>query len=161
MQKKIYSVLACIFFFTLVTHAQDEYLKIDTSVTPTSISQGEEGVLKIKITPRSDIKIPSISSHLGFMIKFEDNANLSFPKVFFTASELDLQMKQENDSVYLEFEKEIPITFKVAEDSLLGKHKISGEVIFTAVFKDNWSVKTYQKFNADFYSKRNRKTRKR
>lgn len=149
-----------IFFFTLAAYPQDEYLKIDTSVSPSSISRGEEGVLKIKITPRSDIKIPSISSHLGFMIKFEDDANLSFPKVFYTASELDLQMKQENDSVYLDFEKEIPITFKVTEDSLAGKHQINGEVIFTAVFKDNWSVKTHQKFNADFSSKGNRKTRK-
>jgi hypothetical protein len=144
----------------LVSLSQEEYLKIDASVSPASIKQGEEGVLKIKITPRGDIKIPSISSHLGFMIKFEDNANLSFPKVFFTASELDLQMKQEDDSVYLDFEKEIPITFKVSEGSLIGKHKISGEVVFTAVFKDNWSVKTYQKFNADFSSKRNRAIRK-
>jgi hypothetical protein len=150
-------VLFGLLFFNLITHSQEDYLKINTSIKPSSIQQGEEGVLKIKITPRDDIKI---SSYLGFMIKLDDNQNLSFPKVFFTASELDLQSKQENDTVYLELEKEIPIPFKVNENSLIGKHKISGEVIFTAIFKDKWSLKTYQKFYADFISKRNRKPRK-
>ncbi len=157
MQKKIYFVSFCLLFLNIITHSQDDYLKINTSIKPSSIQQGEEGVLKIKITPRSDIKI---SSYLGFMIKLDDNQNLSFPKVFFTASELDLQSKQENDTVYLELEKEIPISFKVNENSLIGKHKISGEVIFTAIFKDKWSLKTYQKFYASFISKRNRKPRK-
>ena len=157
MQKKIYFVSFCLLFLNIITHSQDDYLKINTSIKPSSIQQGEEGVLKIKITPRSDIKI---SSYLGFMIKLDDNQNLSFPKVFFTASELDLQSKQENDTVYLELEKEIPIRFKVNENSLIGKHKIKGEVIFTAIFEDKWSLKTYQKFFANFISKRNRKPRK-
>jgi len=157
MSKKIYFVLFWLLFLNLITHSQDDYLKINTSINPSSIRQGEEGILKIKIIPRSDIKI---SSYLGFMIKFDDNENLSFPKVFFTASELDLQSKQENDTVYLELEKEIPIRFKVNENSLIGKHKIKGEVIFTAIFEDKWSLKTYQKFFANFISKRNRKPRK-
>ncbi len=157
MRKKIYLVSLCLFFLNLITFSQDDYLKINTSVDPSSIQQGEEGVLKIKIIPRNDIKI---SSCLGFMIKLHDNENLSFPKVFFTASELDLQSKQEDDTLYLELEKEIPIRFKVNENSLIGKHKISGEVTFTAVFKDKWSLKTYQKFYADFISKSNRKLRK-
>lgn len=152
MRKKIYTILTCIFFLTITSHSQEDYLKIDTSVNPINIYQGKGGVLKIKITPRSDIKI---SSFLGFMIKLDDNADLSYPKVFFTASELDLQSKQENDTLYLELAKEIPIPFKVNSNSLTGKHKISGEVVFTAVFKDNWSLKTYQKFYADFISIRN------
>ncbi|MDQ1352661.1 MAG: hypothetical protein QG657_2967 [Acidobacteriota bacterium] len=154
MQKKIFTILTCLFLLTISSHSQEDYLKIDTIVNPTNICQGQGGVLKIKITPRSDIKI---SSFLGFMIKLDDNANLSYPKVFFTASELDLQSKQENDTLYLELAKEIPIPFKVNGNSLIGKHQISGEVVFTAVFKDNWSLKTYQKFYADFISIRNQK----
>lgn len=157
MRKKIYTILACIFFLAITSYSQEDYLKIATSVNPINICQGKGGVLKIKITPRSDIKI---SPFLGFMIKLDDNANLSYPKVFFTASELDLQSKQENDTLYLELAKEIPIPFKVNGNSLTGKHKISGEVVFTAVFKDNWSLKTYQKFYADFISIRNQKESK-
>ncbi len=157
MQKRSYFGLICLLLLIVPSYSQEDFLKIDTSVNPASIRQGEEGVLKLKITPRSDIKI---SSYLRFMIKLDDDTNLSFPKVFFTASELDLESKQENDTVYLELEKEIAIPFKVNENSLIGKHKIRGEVVYTAVFKDNWSLKTYKKFKADFISKRSRKIRK-
>ena len=53
--------------------------------------------------------------------------------------------------------KQIEIPFKVQENSLLGRHRISGEVVFTAVSKDNWSLKTYQKFYSEFISQRNQK----
>ena len=154
MQKKIY--FALIFFIagtlTLTHFSQEEYLRIAVNVEPRSIKQGKEGVLKLKITPKNGIKI---SSHPEFIIKLDKNNNLSFSKVFFTASELDFPTSQENDTVFLSLEKEVPINFKVNEDSLIGKHKISGEVVFTAVFNDKWSLKTYQKFYADFVSRKN------
>lgn len=151
-------ILTTIIFLTgFFAQAQEDYLKIDITVNPSLIGRGEQGILKLKITPRSDLKISSIP---GFMIKFDDNQNLSFPKVFYTASELDLESKQEKDTVYYEFGKEIPLPFKVSNNSLLGKQKISGEIIFTAIFKDNWSLKTYQKFYADFISKKDNKVKK-
>ncbi|MCP5052104.1 MAG: hypothetical protein GY940_33355 [bacterium] len=137
--------------------SQEDYLKITASVEPPNIKQGKEGILKIKFTLKKDIKI---SSHPKFMINLEKNNNLTFSKLFFTASELDFQTKQENGAVLLELDKEVPIQFKVNEDSLLGKHRIRGEVVYTAIFKDNWSLKTYQKFSVDFVSKRNRKRKK-
>lgn len=136
--------------------SQEDYLKISATIEPDTIKQGEEGTLKIKITPRNGLKI---SSHPDFMIKFDKNNNLAFSKVFFTASELDFQTVQENDHVFLQLDKEVTINFKVNEDALIGKHRITGEVVFTAVFKDNWSVKTYQRFRIDFNSRKNRKLR--
>jgi hypothetical protein len=155
MRKKILTALILFAAGTLTMYQfpQDDYLKISVNVDPQKIKQGNEGSLKIKITPKPGIKI---SSYPEFMIKLDKNNNLSFSKLFFTASELDLQTKQENGTVLLELEKEVDIKFKVHEDSLIGKHKISGEVVFTAVSKDNWALKTYQKFNADFISRRNR-----
>ncbi len=158
MQKTSYFLSVCLLILGLSLHAQEEYLKIDANVTPDNVRQGKEAVLKIKITPRTGIKI---SSYHGFMIKLDDNPNLSFPKVFFTDRELDINTIQEKDVVYLELEKEIPIIFKVKDTALIGKQKISGEVVFTAVFKDNWSLKTYQKFNTDFSSKKKRRNLKR
>jgi hypothetical protein len=156
MQKKIYFGLILIFTVIFVNApSQEDYLKITASVDPRSIKQGEEGTLKIKITPSNSLKI---SSHPEFMIKLDKNNNISFAKLFFTASELDLPTRQENDAVFLDLDKEVSVSFKVNEDSLLGRHRISGEVVFTAVFKkDNWSLKTYQKFTTNFTSKRNRK----
>jgi hypothetical protein len=157
MLKKILLLIVIFLFFCSIHFPQEDYLKISTTVTPKTILQGEEGTLKIKITPKNGLKI---SSHPELIIKLESNSGFSFPKVFFTASELNFQTKQENDAILLDLEKEIEIPFKVNENSLIGKHKISGEVVFTAVFKDNWSLKTYQKFIANFNSKKNFKKKK-
>jgi hypothetical protein len=156
MQKKTYFVLIFLFAIMLSSASEEDYLKIDASVEPRSVKQGEEGALKIKITPKNGIKI---SSHPEFMIRLDKNSNFSFAKSFFTASELDFQTRHENEAVFLELEKELSVFFKVNADALIGKHTISGEILFTAVFKDNWSLKTYQKFNVDFFSLKNEKAR--
>jgi hypothetical protein len=156
MQRKKYFVLIMLLAF-ICSHASDEdYLKINARIEPVSIKQGEEGALKIKISPKNGIKI---SSHPEFMIRLDKSNDFSFPKLFFTASELDFQTTRDNEAVFLELEKEVNILFKVNDDSLIGKHTVSGEIVFTAVFKDNWSLKTYQKFNVDFVSLRNQKTK--
>ncbi len=151
MQRKIIFILIMIAVALLTSFqtTEDDYLKITANVAPQYIKQGNEGTLKIRITPKNGIRI---SPHPDFVIRLDTNTNLSFSKLFFTASELDFQTKQENGAVFLELEKEVDIRFKVHPDSLIGKQKISGEVIFTAVFKDNWSLKTYQKFDIDFNS---------
>jgi len=157
MIKKFSLLFLMILTLTVFHFSQEDYLKISTNVTPKTILQGEEGILKIKITPKNGLKI---SSHPELIIKLESNSGFSFPKVFFTASELNFQTKQENDAILLDLEKEIEIPFKVNKNSLIGKHKISGEVVFTAVFKDQWSLKTYQKFITNFFSKKNLKKKK-
>jgi hypothetical protein len=149
-----FSILLTIGLLSLFQFPQEDYIKISTTVEPSNIKQGNEGVLKIKITPKQGYKI---STHPEFMIKLDENNNLSFSKLFFKASELDFETKQENGAVLLELEKEVDIRFKVKEDALLGKHQIRGEVVFTAVSNDSWALKTYKKFAVDFVSSRNRK----
>jgi hypothetical protein len=153
-------ILMLIGLFTSFHYSQEDYIKISAIVEPRNIKQGNEGVLKIKITPKPGYKI---STHPEFMIKLDENNNLSFSKLFFKASELDFETKQENGAVLLELEKEVNIRFKVNDEALIGKQRIRGEVIFTAVSKDSWALKTYKKFAVDFVSKRNRnlKTKKR
>ena len=157
MHRRVLITGLVLLIFGVFGFANDHYLKIDTNVNPKTIKQGYEGVLKIKITPKDGIKI---SSHPEFIIKLNDNQNVTFSKKFFTATELDYQTTQENGTIFLELEKEVPIPFKVNENSLRGKLIISGEVVFTAVTADNWSLKTYQKFNADLRSKQNLNSKK-
>lgn len=133
--------------------AQEDYLKISVTTSPEVIRQGDEGTLKLKIQPRAGLRI---SSAPEFVIKLSENANLTFSKYFFTASELDFETEQEGEIVYLALEKEITIPFKVNDNSLIGKQQILGEVQFTAVFTDRWSVKTFQKFGTSFRSLRSR-----
>lgn len=155
MRKPFLWMLACGLLLIGPLNGQDDYLKITTSIKPEIIGQGMEGVLKVKIQPRDGIRI---SAAPEFVIKLEENSNLTFSKYFFTASELDFETEQENENVYLDLEKEISIPFKVNDNSLIGKQQISGEIQFTAVFKDHWSLKTFQKFSTSFRSRRNRTT---
>ncbi|MGE5342846.1 MAG: hypothetical protein ACM3SY_15340 [Candidatus Omnitrophota bacterium] len=140
--------------FPIINTSQEDYLKIEAGIEPRLIKQGEEGTLKLKITPQHGIKI---SSHPDFIIRLNKNSDFSFSKSFFTAPELDFPTTQNNEAVYLELGKEINILFRVNDDSMIGKHAIGGEVVFTAVFKNNWSLKTYQRFNVDFFTLRQQK----
>jgi len=152
-----------LFFILIVINgisipSQEELVKIEVKVSPTSIKQGEEGELSLKITPVPGIRI---SSNPDVRINFEQNDNLQFSKTFFTGSELEFKTIREKNVIFYQFEdKEKPIRFKVKESSLLGKQRIKGEVVYTAVFEDNWSVKTFQKFNVSFFSRRNRNLKK-
>lgn len=159
MQKKLFSafILSTLLLVNFNISANDDYLKITAEVIPKRIKQGEEGVLILKITPVDSIKI---SSHPKFMIKLNPSDHLIFSKLFFTASELNFETKAENNTVFLNLEKKNEISFKVSDTALIGKINISGEVIFTAVFKDNWSLKTHQPFKVDFYSIKNLKLKK-
>lgn len=146
-------------FFLLLTNlfCQDEFLKIDCVVSPRSILQGNDGLLKIKINVRDGIRI---SANPEFMIRLDENESLSFSKIFFAGSELNLPTTQEKEGVFLDPQKEIEVPFKLNEDALLGGLTVGGEVIFTMLFPDNWSVKTTQKFTTSFVSRRNYKIKK-
>lgn len=124
---------------------------------PRSIKQGNEGVLKIKIVVRNGVRI---SSNPEFLIKLDENESLSFSKIFFAGSELNLPITQEKEGIFLDPQKEIEVPFKLGESALLGNLSVSGEIVFTIFFQDNWSVKTTQKFTANFISRKNYKIKK-
>ena len=158
---RILLVLLLILSFSGMNESsQDDLLKIVTSIKPKYIRQGMEGELSIKILPAQGIKI---ASNPDIRINLNKNENIQFSKVFFTGSELDFKTIQEDDLVFYDFETDKEgktISFKVNDASLIGKQKLNGEVVFTATFKDKWSVKTFQKFSAEFVSSRNRNIKK-
>lgn len=138
--------------------AQDELLKLETFVKPKMIRQGQEGELSIKITPKEGIRI---SSNPDIRIVLNKNENIQFSKVFFTGAELDYQTIQEDNFIFYKFdEEEISIRFKVKDNALTGKQRLNGEVIFTAIFKDRWSVKTFKKFSVGFTSGKSKNLKK-
>lgn len=138
-------------------YGQEDFLKIECTVSPRSIKQGNEGLLKINIAVRNGVRI---SSNPEFLIKLDENENLSFSKIFFAGSELNLPITQEKEGIFLDPQKEIEVPFKLSESALLGTLSISGEIVFTIFFQDNWSVKTTQKFAANFISRKNYKSKK-
>ncbi len=153
MKIRSLQILIFLIIFSIAFFSQQTYLKIDVKINKKYLKQGEEGLLKIKIIPIDFLKI---SSHPEFIIKFDKNLYVSFPKIFFTATELNFQTIQEANGIFIDLNKEITIPFKLSENAPIGKHKITGGIIFTAVNKnDNWSLKTYQKFSVSFNSRRN------
>jgi hypothetical protein len=157
MTKRPLFLLFLLFLFTGLQFAQDDFLKIECTVAPHQVLQGNEGLLKIRILVRNGVKI---SANPEFLIRMDEDDSLSFAKMFFTGSELNLPTTQENDGVFLDPQKEIEVPFKLSEGALLGNLTVSGEVVFTMLFPDSWSVKSTQKFSAGFVSRRNYKIRK-
>ena len=154
MKTKIILLLSIILFFVssaIFSNKKNVFINIKTSIEPNIINIGEEGILKIKVTPAMHVRI---SSSPEFVIRLNKNdSGIVFTKNFFTASELEFKTKQEGNNVFLDLAKEILIPFKI-ESSFPNSHKISGKIIFTAVEKkDNWSVKTFQTFSTIFKSK--------
>jgi len=150
-------LLICIFLFFPNAFCQDEFLKIECAVSPRSILQGNDGLLKIKIDVRDGIRI---SANPEFMIRLDENESMSFSKIFFAGSELNMPTTQEKEGIFLDPQKEIEVPFKLNENALIGSLTVSGEVVFTMLFQDNWSVKTTQKFTANFVSRRNYKIKR-
>jgi hypothetical protein len=150
-------LLISLFLLFGTIFCQDDFLKVECSVSPHSIQQGNEGLLKIKIVVRSGIRI---SANPEFMIKLDENENLSFSKIFFAGSELNLPITQEKEGIFLDPQKEIEVPFKLSETALLGNLAVNGEIVFTIFFQDNWSIKTTQKFVANFVSRKNYKIKK-
>jgi len=125
--------------------AQEDFLKIEVVSQPREIQQGAEGVLLLRIVPRSDIRI---SSYPEFMLRFEENDGIAMSKLFFMGSEFNFPTTPSAAGVFLVLDKEIEIPFKVSESALPGKYTLNGEAVFTAFFADNWHLKTFQQFAA-------------
>lgn len=157
MTKHVLFLLIILLLVIAPGYAEDDFMKIECLVSPRQVLQGNEGLLKIKIVVRNGVKI---SANPEFLIRMDENENLSFAKIFFAGSELNLPTTQEKEGVFLDPQKEIEVPFKLNENALIGNLTINGEVIFTMLFQDNWLVKTTQKFSAGFVSRRNYKIKK-
>ncbi len=158
-QKRIITLIIffTLFFSILVANDSRSFINIETKVEPRVIVMGEEGILKIKVTPASTMRI---SSSPEFVVRLnESDSGVVFTKNFFTASELEFKTQQEGSNIFLNLGKEILIPFKIestdsSSDIQSHNHRISGKIIYTAVEKkDSWSVKTFQTFSTYFKSK--------
>jgi len=128
-----------------------EDLRIESRTLPATVALGGDGQLRIKLSLRPGVRI---SSHPEFMIRFDESEQVSFAKVFFTGSDLNLQRIQEGESVYLDLQREIEIPFRVNPDAFLGRPTIKGAIVYTILSPDNWYIKTIQKFRTAFGTRR-------
>lgn len=130
---------------------EEEILKIDASVVPKRLYRGQEGNLVLKLSLDNGINIMSQPS---FTIELSPSDELIFPKDFFTASDLGIEVTEENGKEYLNIEKPIEILFTVSLDVKQGNHTLEGRIkYFASSKKENWCVKNISNFSASFYTR--------
>jgi len=155
MRKTVLGVVWIVLFCVWGTAQKEEdCLKVNASITPRWLSRGQEGkvVLKIKLSDGITIK-PQPS----FIIECNPSDELIFPKNFFTASDLEIEIIEETGKEYLNIEKPVEIPFTVSLDAKRGNHRFGGRIKYFAFSKqDGWCLKSTAKFAASFYTRSSR-----
>ncbi len=73
--------------------AQEDPVKVEASILPLRVARGEEGRIILKISVKSGFTVNSLPS---FIIELDPGSDLIFPKNFFTASDLNLEVVEVN-----------------------------------------------------------------
>ncbi len=154
--KKIVVGLGLISFVFLLVLAQEdeECLKVEASVHPRWLSRGQEGTVILKIKLAKGI---TVNPQPSFIIECSPSLELIFPKNFFTASDLEIEIKEGNGEEYLNLEKPIEIPFTVSLEAKRGNHTFNGKIKYFAFSREEgWCLKSTAKFSASFYTRSTR-----
>jgi hypothetical protein len=142
----ILSILCCTFFLYAVEEGKP--LKIRSSIVPQRLSRSQEGKVVLRISIKKGI---TVSPQPSFTIEFSPCEALIFPKNFFTASDLGIEILEEKGHQYLNLKKPIEIPFTVSNVAKRGRHTLQGKIKYFAYSsKENWCLKVSSKFSASF-----------
>jgi len=146
MKKAFLAAAACLFIATSLPSVQEEPLKVEASIRPLRVARGEEGQVVLKISVKPGFTVNSLPS---FIIEFGDQTELIFPKNFYTASDLNLAVVEENGRPRLDLKIPIEIGFTVSPKATRGVTVLQGRVkYFATSAKDGWCLKSSAKFSA-------------
>lgn len=132
----------------LSAQSRDGIVKVEAGVHPLRLVRGEEGKIVLKIAVKKGIVI---SPQPSFIIEFEPNDTLVFPKPFYTASDLNVDILDDQGREGLSFKKPVEIPFTVAPKAPRGVHRLQGKVKFYALSKgEGWCLKSTARFWATY-----------
>jgi len=133
----------------LLPAQDDDILKIEASISPGRLSRGQEGKVILRFFTQEGI---TINPQPSLTIEFSPSDELVFPKNFFAASDLEIEILEENGKKYLDLSKQIEIPFTVSGESVRGTHNLEGKIKYFALSKKgNWCLKTTSDFSASYY----------
>jgi len=125
-----------------------ELLKIESSIAPKRLSRGEEGKVIIKLGIQPGIRL---SSQPSLTIEFTPLPELVFPKDFFTATDLGVDVLEEGSESSLNLKAPLEIPFTVSPEAKPGSHILEGRVkYFARSQKEGWCYKSSSKFSVSF-----------
>lgn len=150
MKRRIGQLFLCFLLGGLVSSEVDDLLRVTASISPMRLRRGEEGKVVLKLSVKAGI---AISSQPSFTIEFEPSDELIFPKNFFSASDLEIEIKEKNGKEYLDLKEPIEIPFSVNMEAKRGNHKIGGKIKYFACSQsEGWCLKYTSKFTSSFYT---------
>lgn len=148
MKRFILCLIVPFLLLGFVSSGVEDLLKVKVSINPMRLRRSEEGKIVLKFTVIEGIKI---SSQPSFTIDLEPSDELIFPKNFFSASDLEIEIKEEDGKEYLDLKGPIEIPFSVNMDAKRGNHTIGGKIrYFACSQEEGWCLKYTAKFSSAF-----------
>ena len=149
MRKPVAALLFIFMVFSYLGSQEEDLIKIDATINPRRLSRGSEGSVVLKFNVKEGI---TINPQPSFTIELSPSEELIFSKYFFSASDLEIEIQEEEGKEYLVLTKQIEIFFKVSDEAVKGMHSLEGKVKYFAFSKaENWCLKTTSLFTASFY----------
>jgi hypothetical protein len=147
MKKPWLAIIGLGLISTLFLAAQD-LVKVEASIVPLRLSRGQEGKVILRVSLKSGI---GVSAQPSFVIEFDPSDELIFPKNFFTASDLNIEVVEDGGKEYLQLKKPVEISFAVSPKAARGVHTLEGRVkYFATSAKDGWCLKSTARFSARY-----------
>ncbi|MGD9344932.1 MAG: hypothetical protein PVH84_03660 [Candidatus Aminicenantes bacterium] len=138
------------FLVPVMISSAEDLLKVNVSINPMRLRRGQEGKVVLKVTVNEEVRI---SSQPSFTIDLEPSDELIFPKNFFSASDLEIEIKEEDGKEYLDLKGPIEIPFSVNMDAKRGNHTLKGKIkYFACSQEEGWCLKYTAKFSSSFYT---------
>ncbi len=150
-QKGILSFLLVLVLLAAGEHGDDEgLLQVRAQVLPRRLARGEEGRIELRFTVRQGITISPVPN---FTIQLNASDELAFPKDFFTASDLEMEIADQDGRQFLNVGESVNIPFTVKLTARRGSHRIQGRIkYFGCQLEEGWCLKDKATFSASFYT---------
>ena len=127
---------------------RDEPVKVECRITPLRLSRGEEGKVVLKVYVHEGLVV---NARPPFIVEFGPCEELVFPKNFFTAQDLGVEVTEEGGREQLNLRKPVEIPFTVDIKAKRDVHVLEGRIrYFVTSPRDGWCLKTSTKFSATF-----------
>lgn len=138
----------CLLMLWVYPQTEEDLLKITASINPRRLDRGQEGKVVLKLDIKKGIVI---NAQPSFIIELKPSEELVFPKSFFTASDLEIEVFKDNGKEYLNLEDPFEILFTVGLEAPGGYHELEGKIKYFAQSNtERWCLKKTSKFKAAF-----------
>ncbi len=140
-------IIFSLFLFT----EEEDLVKVTSSINPKRLSRSQTGKVILELTIQEGI---TISPQPAFIIEFSPNSEIVFPKNFFTASDLQIEVLEEKSEEYLNLKNPIEIPFTISSEAKPGSHILEGKVKYFACSRsEGWCLKSAAKFSVSFFTR--------